>query len=430
MKKRLLVLTSILAISLTLQACENSSKAVNTTADTTKTESQENKNDNKKVEKPNLQSYQELTAYAKKQTSKFSKIMTDYNIDNVLTPDNMYAVNTKQTYKKYDKDYEFHAEYLYNTDFSNTSNDGDMHIRYTKNIDDTFSEEDNYMKFITEVINEMFDGENITTDELINALNDADTEAKKQRTHHGINGYSEERKLDKKNISVWVTYLDSGSNVTVFDFGKHDNFDIYKLASPQKTYDTVNSFLDNNSKKQQLTDFFVQSGFKGVYNQDSKDKDVIKVNCETNDHSEGFSDDYYVSCKVLNYDLKNPSNDSIKVLYNFIKTFTLNTDLSEEEFENYINSRILYDIYQFDPRELGNVSGEGFPYYMPLVNVAKNENTPSKYPAFDVSFDGKIDRNSIKIESGNNQENATKLTNVNINIQFKVPVVAEGITKR
>lgn len=67
---------------------------------------------------------------------------------------------------------------------------------------------------------------------------------------------------------------------------------------------------------------------------------------------------------------------------------------------------------------------------MPLVNVAKNENTPSKYPAFDVSFDGKIDRNSIKIESGNNQENATKLTNVNINIQFKVPVVAEGITKR
>lgn len=417
MKKRLLVFTSILAISLTLQACGNSSKATNIASQATKTESQDNKEENKKVENPNLQSYQELTAYAKKQTSQFAKIMTDNNIENVLTPDNMYAVNTKQTYKKYDKDYEFHAEYLYNPKLSanDSSNSGNMSIEYAKGPDDTFSVDDNHMKFLTQVINEMFDGgKNITTDELVNTLNDAIK----------TNTKDVEKNFDKKDLKIGVTKDGVG-------LGKNDYFTDYKLTSPQKTYDTVHNFLDNNIKKQKLKDFFAQSGFKGAYNEDSNNKDVINVNCEADDQGEKFTDDYYVSCKFLNYDLKDTSkNESVKVLYNFIKEFTLNTDLSEEEFGNYISSRILYEIYQFDPRELGNVSGEGFPYYMPLVNVAANQNSTSKYPAFDISFNGKISQDSITIDKGNKKDNITSLPSIILKIKFNVPVVAEGVTKR
>ncbi|UZW12876.1 hypothetical protein OSC52_13560 [Clostridium pasteurianum] len=423
MNKKLVLVAVLMVTTLTLPACKKSVSNVSNlkASETSSTQGSKNSTLNKKL---NLNSNKDLTNFAKEKTSKFYKLLQKNKIDGVVTPDNMYAVNTQQKIEKYNRNYNFCTEYKVNPNLDTGNGAGIMTLYLEKNIDDTFSKDDDKVKFINDAINQLTSIDKINIDDFIKKLNKADNNAKNDPSKKCVIS------LDKDNIiSITIFYNeDKSKNVTQLLIKYAEPFKNYTF-NDRKKYNTVKEFEDNESKQKQVEDFLKKYGdtqkdgsssTKVSFNGGSFE---IESSCDSRADC-GFADYYSITGGINEYDINNPSkgNEKLKVIYDFMKTFTLNNKLSQDDFDNYIKSSLIYDTYKYDSKKFYmNSEGESEKnlYYMPFANIQKNILDNGSEPWFYISF---IDtNNSTKVSQG--------IAPLKLRINFKVPVIAEGKTR-
>lgn len=415
-KKLSLTILLVLSLSLTLQACGNNSKQDKPRQTETTQESSVKEVSSTEKEKSTLNTYKEMTEFGKEKTSKFTELMKKYDIESVSTPDNMYAVNNNQIYRKYGTDYKFITEYIMNPNFESGHGAGVTTLLYEKHIDDKFATDDDKVKLINDILNS-FTGENMGVDDFVKKINEADEKAKTGKR------YSED--FDKSNtIFLTVNY---DKNKTQLMFKHIDAYDNYKFdTTKQRSYATFDEFIPagevdtNDNREKEVVNFFTQNGVKDKFYDKKENPDTDYINAQYIAYQNGdkFTESYNLDGKIYNYDIKNPqSSDTLKALYKFLKPYTLNDTLNEDEFFNYITSNFIYDknkpSVEYSKINEGDSDSRDKSYYLPIGNLSGKH-------GFNVSYYDGI----------NSKDNTISPTSMDFNIYFNVPVIAEGKTRK
>ena len=397
MKKKLLLFITIMIVVLALQACGKDSKEV--TTDPAQPKETEQKAENTEQEAQSFATYQELKEFGKQETTQFSQLLQKNNIDQVVTPDHMYATNKQKEYEKYTQNYIFDAAYLVRSDFINGNGAGVIHIVLEQHSDDPFTKEDQKIKFLADVVNEMTDNP-ITVDELVNQLTQAKGSANADPAKHAT------IKLGKENKgSIEIDLNTESKSIVTLQYAK--NYNVFTLKKAEQIYNTVAEYKDEEKNEEKLKGILFKNGGNEddpeyySFNQGGTLRFAFNA---TNNSEDRFTEE--MTFDLSTYDVKNEediaNNIAVKSIYDVLKTTPGNESLSESDFIDFVRSAWMYAAYpitteDYDDYDYGDI--------LPISNLEIDEDGPSIDPF---------------LEEDN--------THFEFFIRLNIPVVAEGKT--